>query len=94
LRRDAGLILREGLNLTHIKEVRVEAAACQDRIFEFGIRLDCVSEIGLNTVFAGGDAEWVKTGTYRRHRMIKGYLGRTYASKRWLLVSPQQRLRS
>lgn len=60
LRRDAGLGSRDGLNEAHIEEVRVKAAARQDGSFEFGIGLDYGSEIGLNTVFAEDDTEWIR----------------------------------
>ena len=60
LRRDAGLEPREGLNEEHIEEVRAKAAARQDGSFEFGIGLDYGSEIGLNTVFAEDDTEWIE----------------------------------
>ena len=60
LRRDAGLTPREGWNEDHIKEVRDKAAARPDGSFEFGIGIDYGSEIGLNTVFAEDDTEWVE----------------------------------
>jgi hypothetical protein len=60
LRRDAGLTPRDGLNEEHIEEVRAKAAARQDGSFEFGIGLDYGSEIGLNTVFAEDDTEWIR----------------------------------
>lgn len=60
LRRDAGLEPREGLNEAHIEEVRTKAAARQDGSFEFGIGLDYGSEIGLNTVFAEDDTDWIR----------------------------------
>jgi hypothetical protein len=60
LRRDAGLHPKEGLNERHIEEVRAKAAARHDGSFEFGIGLDYGSDIGLNTVFAEDDTEWVQ----------------------------------
>lgn len=60
LRRDAGLRPKEGLNEGHIDEVRAKAAAHRDGSFEFGIGLDYGSEIGLNTVFAEDDTEWIQ----------------------------------
>lgn len=60
VRRDAGLPPREGWNEGHIEEVRAKAAAREDGSFEFGIGLDYGSEIGLNTVFAEDDTEWVR----------------------------------
>lgn len=59
LRRDAGLRPREGWNEDHIEEVRSKAAARPDGSFEFGIGIDYGSEIGLNTVFAEDDTEWI-----------------------------------
>lgn len=59
-RRSAGLKPTEGLNEEHIEEVRAKAAARQDGSFEFGIGLDYGSEIGLNTVFAEDDTEWIR----------------------------------
>lgn len=59
LRRDAGLKARKGWNEDHIKEVRAKAAARPDGSFEFGIGIDYGSEIGLNTVFAEDDTEWI-----------------------------------
>ena len=59
LRRDAGLRPREGWNEDHIEEVRSKAAARPDGSFEFGIGIDYGSEIGLNTVFAEDDTEWL-----------------------------------
>jgi hypothetical protein len=60
LRRDAGLAPREGWNEDHIEEVRAKAAARPDGSFEFGIGIDYGSEIGLNTVFAEDDTEWIR----------------------------------
>jgi hypothetical protein len=60
LRRDAGLTPREGWNENHIEEVRAKAAARPDGSFEFGIGIDYGSEIGLNTVFAEDDTEWIR----------------------------------
>jgi hypothetical protein len=60
LRRDAGLRPNVGLNEEHIEEVRAKAAARQDGSFEFGIGLDYGSEIGLNTVFAEDNTEWIR----------------------------------
>jgi hypothetical protein len=60
LRRDAGSTPKDNLNEEHIEEVRAKAAARQDGSFEFGIGLDYGSEIGLNTVFAEDDTEWIR----------------------------------
>ena len=60
LRRDTGVKPRDDLNEAHIEEVRAKAAARQDGSFEFGIGLDYGSEIGLNTVFAEDDTEWIQ----------------------------------
>lgn len=60
VRRDAGLAPREGWNETHIEEVRAKAAAREDGNFEFGLGVDYGSEIGLNTVFAEDDTDWVR----------------------------------
>jgi hypothetical protein len=60
LRWDAGLRPNAGLNEEHIEEVRAKAAARQDGSFEFGIGLDYGSGIGLNTVFAEDDTEWIR----------------------------------
>lgn len=46
-------------NPKHIEEVRAKAAARPDKNFEFHIGLDYASEIGLNTVFAEDDTEWL-----------------------------------
>ncbi|KAM0716513.1 hypothetical protein Q7P37_007958 [Cladosporium fusiforme] len=60
VRRDAGEPPREGWNEGHIEEVRAKAAAHPDGNFEFGIGIDYGSEIGLNTVFAEDDTDWIK----------------------------------
>lgn len=59
LRRDIGLPPNENFNAAHIEEVRAKAAAHPDGNFEFGIGVDYASEIGLNTVFAEDDTDWV-----------------------------------
>jgi hypothetical protein len=91
MRRDAGLTLKEGLNVTRIKDVRVEAAACLDGSFEFGIGLDYGSEIGLDAVFAKDDTEWIQFAddtSHIRYRAIVQYLGRIDVPEQWLLVTP------
>jgi len=50
---------KDHFNLQHLDEVREKAANHPDRNFEFGIGVDSGSEIGLNTVFAEDDTEWV-----------------------------------
>ena len=63
VRRDAGSGTADpnkaGWPQEHFDEVRRKAAAREDKNFEFGIGVDFGSEIGLNTVFAEDDTEWV-----------------------------------
>ncbi|CAK4022178.1 Hypothetical predicted protein [Lecanosticta acicola] len=44
---------------THLHEVREKAAARGDKSFEFGIGVDHTSLLGLDTVFAEDDTEWL-----------------------------------
>lgn len=43
----------------HLSEVRQKAESRLDKNYEFGIGLDYESKIGLNTVFAEDDTEWL-----------------------------------
>lgn len=82
LRRDAGLKPKEGLNEGHIEEVRAKAAARRDGSFEFGIGLDYGSEIGLNTVFAEDDTEWIQFSNEHQLRQAQDSRGILRESRR------------
>lgn len=88
LRRDAGLQPREGWNEVHIEEVRAKAAARPDKSFEFGIGIDYGSEIGLNTVFAEDDTEWVTFSDRKQVQEIQNDRGidTQYRRLNWLPV--------
>lgn len=52
----------------HLEEVRNKAEAREDKNFEFGIGIDHESMLGLNTVFAEDDTEWLLyNDTYQLH---------------------------
>lgn len=71
LRRDSGLPPNENFNAAHIEEVRAKAAAHPDGNFEFGIGVDYASEIGLNTVFAEDDTDWVNFADSEQLRRVQ-----------------------
>jgi hypothetical protein len=67
------LVTREDLNEGHIEKFRIKAAARPDGVFEFGIGFDYGIEIGLNTVFAKDDTEWVRfSGRDQLHEAQNG----------------------
>lgn len=82
VRRDTGLPPREGWNEGHLEEVRAKAAARPDGSFEFGIGVDYGSEIGLNTVFAEDDTEWIRYADRERLDEVQEDRGIEGESKR------------
>lgn len=59
----------------HLEEVRAKAKARSDKNYEFGIGVDYESLIGLNTVFAEDDTEWLSfndTANLREVQQTRG----------------------
>lgn len=86
-RRDSGLPPRRGWNEGHIEEVRAKAAARPDGNFEFGIGIDYGSEIGLNTVFAEDDTEWIRYADHEHLNKVQDDRGIDEQSKRLQNIS-------
>lgn len=73
VRRDAGAEPSPhtlGWPQEHFDTVRERANKREDKNFEFGIGVDHASEIGLNTVFAEDDTEWVD---FRQPSQLRQY---------------------